>query len=364
MKGLAYWGEKTFQELEGLENKESAEITVADFLLNHQEDSRIMDVFKDGLDNDISLATLLQVIGVLDYVYLMPTEQGVLTATWGRDIRVNYRDRYIFVPYYDFEEYELYREKMKSDYKYIHHNRDLRELYIKYNYELKKYILDDRTTNYRRKSIRIYSPKNKTSYLINIDNLVYFNFEEDSFTYGNLGERILYASYINTGSFDLFSEQEGKSLYTDKLTKAQYMRINKSSKTTEGVIRNNIGLPLYKEGTYLDIDYRDYRLYPFDKLFPNYGIFSTLECEQNKLSSPYWYRRYRYEMYVYSIFGEEVSPTTSRESFNKLGKSIRHISYKHKGVTGVLNYYYSGKETKLRRRTYDRYFTDTTGKVY
>lgn len=323
MNGTPYWGKQTFQDIRDINDLPHTELTL----------DKIKDLSKSsGLSYDIKdTYTLFLALANLDFLFIIEGE--TLFTTWCRDIRFNYRDKKVFIPYYSYkvEDLEFSREVAENDFLDTTDNKNIK---IRHEFKLESILLEDRNTGIVKTQIDLYDYINKIKYKLNIPKLPYLSTE--TFSLADLSNRYIESAYIKVDNTD--SDDWKKYLKVD----------TRGSKKKEHKIRLKEGLNLYAEG-YNDLTYNDVRHYEYSELHEG----SRMVADEIK---PYWLRMYEFEAYLYCIFAQEleVEEKEYKEPFAKLGVSERFLTYTENKKPLVLKHYYKNEIT-LRRKSYERY---------
>lgn len=315
MKGTPYFGEKTAQQLEVLRLRKPESLTPTTF-------KGVTDIY-----------TLFRYLACEGYLFVIEDETGFYTS-WAWDIRFNYRDREIFIPYYTYETFlhKALERDLSNPYLTIVNGGDSGAyIEVKHSFKMGKLIIDDRKTGYRVPSVTVYNPQTEDYYKILLIDLQYFSLPNFSIT-------------------DLLSRHTNYKynlMQFDDLSKADCYLDPKVKFSRERSIRNSKGYPTYVK-PFLDINYQDIRTY-------NVGAFSE-EATLVISSDPYHLRVYDFEAYLYCIFAQGVEPIESEylDIWNSLGVSKRFITLGGKHPL-TLKYYYTDKPQKFKKLTYERF---------
>lgn len=256
-------------------------------------------------------------------------EDNIYTS-WCRDIRFNYRDRQVFIPYYTHEVFEYEATEKDKNNPFLDVTSD-NILNVRYNFELKKYVIMDDNIDYSLDSIAVYSWEEEKVYRISLKGLNYLDIE--SFSMLELSAR--YDTYAYIISDDLVDN-----------TWKSYLPIRKKINRRERSIRSKFSLPTYTEN-YLDMNYVDVRRYEVDAFSP--------EVEGLPITKPNWLKAYEFEAYLYSIFAQGLDPIEEeyKKPFKELGVTRRHLTIVGRKPL-ILKYYYTNKK-QIRKKTYEMY---------
>ena len=241
-----------------------------------------------------------------------------------RDIKFNYRDREVFIPYYVFDIMELKGAEYKNRYKgHIFKNED--GLLIRYNYQLCKRII-----NLDYNFLILYDFESNQKYKVVFRN--YFN----SSVFDIQG---LYDKYINScvdyEDYLLFKHVEGYHLISRRVDKI---------KNEEQNFRKKFGLSDYRE-TNVDIYYRDVRNLSKD----NFDIKIGVEF----FETPYWERLLDFESLLFCILRvkDKIEPNDLdfAKEWEELGGKRSFIKYGNRGVPLIFkSYWMDGVTRKIK----------------
>lgn len=189
--------------------------------------------------------------------------------TWLHDIRFNYRDKVIEIPYYSYDEF--FTDKIPS--REIHRNHlDIRPegLYVKYNFKKQVINFD------LKSSLTIIDTESEQAYLVCFTS--WFN--------GNLKITELYKRWLNSS----FLDPENSDV--NHLGGYHYISYSTSQlRNNEKFQRKEYNLPDYHLDSMQLEDYRDIRLYKKEYL--------DLEGIEYEYTENYTYRRLRFESMLY-----------------------------------------------------------------
>lgn len=225
--------------------------------------------------------------------------------TWLNDIKFNYRDKQLYIPYYSYKEKYVPNKGYKTDNKgHIQLSEDFKQVILRYEYNYEKLII--RLNNFR---------------------LILFDLDTKEKYYAELSEYNWYNS-------DEFNIEELYQLYIDSCYEEDDFLINKHQggyhfisknipnfENKERRLREIYGLPDYSENFIFDNDYRDVRQFKYDEVIQKEGFRSTLEL--------YKIRRLRFEMLLYCIMqqGVKSSDISFNNQINQLGKTKHIVKY-------------------------------------
>lgn len=331
LKGTPYWGNSTFSDLTGLVSRKPVEI----------DKNKLSDICnKKGVNICVKdLYTAFLAIVELNLIILVDKDKGF--CSWGRDVRFNYRDKYIFLPYYSFDREEIERKAKVKDTKYLDMVNE-KTVSIKYNFKLETLVIDNRESNYRLDSLLLYDLDTRDFYNLVISDLSYL--EQDFFDVEDLYSRYINSSFIVT---DLVSTNRKWSYNTISSSKQEF-------KTNESKMRSYYKLGRYIEGVKpKELKYMDVRAYPFEEIMGDFIVDDEIAFDL---------RRYYFEAYLYCIFADKIacSDTRFNKELNALRKNKRYIRYGRKYPLILKYYYYSAGDLfesgkKIRKKTYERF---------
>jgi hypothetical protein len=321
MHGIPYWGTESFSDIRDLVNLKIEALTL----------DKINDLCKNKgiLIHVTDMYSLFLALSHLDFIFVI--EQDGTWVSWCRDIRFNYRDRFLFIPYYKYkaENYTIkkhFKDMSKLD--LVAENT----LSIKYDFEIATMLLEERTTGFRLETITLYDYENKSKYSLSLRGITHFT--PSTFSLGNLHDRYIASSYVASDLHDFFWEK--------------YCRIdNKFKNNREHKLRKKMGLKAYSS-VFSEIRYTDFRQYTYEEL--------NLTSLVSNTDKPYWLRILEFEAYLYCIFASSATVLEEEYTvlFADLGVKSRFLSYVKNGKSLILKYYY--KDTlMLRRKSFERY---------
>jgi hypothetical protein len=317
IKGIPYWGENTWSDLTMIRSKDYNNILELNF----------PDSVRDLYDAFYFLAKQ-------DYLYIIHDALGIWLS-WCKDIRFNYRDKLVFLPYLRYE-----TTQVKSNKKHKHFDNPN----VYFNYELvlkpiiqkqlgvedlKFIIFDYRTGEFRRVDLTKY--KYITSK---------YSIEE------------LYKNYLNACYYDEAWDA------IDFTNKYHWIDSNKG-KNVEYTVRAENKLPHRKydksvmsEATKRLYFYCDIRLYSLDVLINVYQIPLDVTLE-------YWERRFKFEAYMllhnlqYDSFIEDEFNTR----FAELMEQKSHVVYESSNFLPFYLKHYYLLNDNMPRKSYEKYVT-------
>lgn len=317
MKGVPYFGEETYRKLEALQDRQPEEINP----LKLRGVTDIHTLFRHLLKNE--------------YLFIInhPNTNRQF-ASWCWDIRFNYRDREIFIPYYSYNTFlhKAIERDLSNTYLNIYTLEDNKKyISVRYAFEMNKFVVDNRKECYRTESIRVYHPTTDNYYQLNISNLPYY--AESIFSVHELLRRHTNYKFL-LSEFDLTSKEH------------QYLDFN-YKKSREKSIRTKEGFKTYSDN-FTDLNYQDIRTY----------VVSPFSDEANEMTTDddYVTRVYDFESYLYCLFAQQSEPYEPefKQLWLDLGSKKRFITL---GETYplTLKYYYTDKHHNFKKLTYERF---------
>lgn len=302
VKGIPYLGENNNELREQILNKS----------INETIEESLYEFINSRIDNIENLLV------VIDNKWL----------TWLKDLRFNYRDKKLELPYWKYELHKLEYKRAINKYQYI--IQDDENGYIRYNYSL--HIINFEDT----KEIIIFDLNKNTKFKLRIKGLCNLK------TY-SINE--LYNLYINssyTQDFELEGNESGY-YYIEKRTK--------HLKNEESYMRYKLDLNSYKDNLKYDIsDYRDVRKFTKGELQLRYGMICNFEG--------YKIRRLKFESLLFCIIhnGLESDSEEFNKEFKQLGKQKEIIKYKTKDcdICLIFKSYWLPYYKKLKHQSWMR----------
>ena len=248
--------------------------------------------------------------------------------TYLRDIRFNYRDKKVFIPFYTFEIQEINKE---YQHKYEGHILSLdngKRIGIRYNYCLREHILDIDSKNY----LILYDFKSRQKY--RVDFYSYYDFN-------NFDIEELYQLYI-----DYCKDYEDSLIY--KHTEGYHIisRNVQGMTNYERLFREELGLSDYLNSD-VNLFYRDVRNLSEREFTVKLGL--------DLCNKPYWERRLDFESLLYCIIANGALPEGSfRKEWLKLGKTKDFIKYGDKEVKLIFKSYWLPNFRNYQRKSWSR----------
>lgn len=328
MRGIPYWGENTRTDRIALVKMDYQRISIEE-IQDLCKSSGVLNRIKDVYSLFLALAEL-------DMLFIPIKDEEWLT--WCRDIKFNYRDRFVYMPYLTFDKFPIDTRSNILENPHLDIAPELGEkiVFIRHNYELQTLEVDNRVTGNRLHDIYLYDYKNHKKYHLELPYLPYlvqetFSLKELSRVHTNLA----------CSALTLDSEPEG-SRYTFTRVKG-----SKGYRGAENRYRKTLSLRTYTDN-FKDVKYNDIRYYNYENSLEYVDIVDT--------DKPYWLRQYEFEAMVYCIFAQEIGVEEEdyKEIFNDLGSKRRHLTYKEGHKPLILKYYYKN-QFSLRRKSFDMY---------
>lgn len=224
--------------------------------------------------------------------------------TYLRDIRFNYRDKEILIPYYSYQTFPIDKTRRKRDGHLLLDERN--NVILRYNYELRKKVIsrgDGREDKEEDWILQLYDINSEE----HIETVIQHKFYgDDTFSMEELYNRYINACYMQEDYY-LNSHVEGYHVITKNI---------RGITNKERVLRKEFGLEDYKNGTEkVELNYRDVRQYREEDIEVKMGL---VENKDN-----YWKRILDFESMLYCIMREEVEPkeTELLQEWRKLGVS-------------------------------------------
>ena len=278
IEGIPYFGENTIEIEEHIKNLDiSHSITYSDMI--------------DLMDNELTE----------NKIVIIEDEDGVW-LTYLRDIKFNYRDKEVYLPYFSYEVKSIDKGKLKSNYKgHLIIKEDT--ISIRYNYKLK--VKDISIEN---NSILLYDFVTDKKYKVYFDKW----YSKTEWSMSNL-----YNLYLNScvieDDYLLVKHTEGYHLINKNLpnikNKEKELRQKENLNHTE---ESDIGLS--------KLNYRAVRNYTYDQFIKLHGFID--------LEIPYWLRLLKFEYNNYCLMRSNIIPyDINKDEWNKLGKSKNIFKY-------------------------------------
>ena len=278
---------------------------------------------------------LYEVVSSLDkYVIIINNKY----LSWGKDIRFDYRDLLIFLPYFQYD-----KKAINTDKRHKHLDFDGENTNIHYNFELKLHIFYNYASNYKNFDIYFADIHTLTVYHTNLNDL---KFSMQGFSIEELYNRYLNASYFD----EAWEDVDFKNNY-------HWIGIEKNLNIEAG-LRSSHALPTWKLGktkACTDIVkevfyYTDIRLYDYETLSSIYDF----ELNTDML---YYKRRYEFEAYLLLgvLEGLDFVETDFQEKYEKLGVTLNYIKYEKEGAFPLFLKHYYTLNSVMKKKTYEHY---------
>jgi hypothetical protein len=286
LSGIPYFGEDTQQIYEQI----LSETELNNRLYEIKQYNSLYDLVVSNINN--------RIIVIINNQWL----------TWLNDIEFNYRDKECYIPYYEYEIYEIPDRNFRANNKGHLILKDS-ALSIRYNYNYKKYEIN--INNLSLKCINIDTGEkftataNKwiTEQTFSIDKLyklyIESSFKEDDF---------------------IINKHAGGYHYIDKSIQ--------KFRNKEKEYREQYSLPTYNKNFKYQHSYRDVRNFKYDEVVQKYEMINTVELHK--------IRQLRFEAYLYCImrnklycednkFNDQLKQLYNGKSIIKYGESIKLI---------------------------------------
>lgn len=386
MKGIPYWGKETHKDIENLNDLPLEKLSLSEFYARYKEVLIKADLFSDfnhkniNSPSNLSLYHFTLAVGLLNLVYVIQDRDNpqMYYTSWGKDVRFNYRDRYAFIPYYTYNEIYIETQRKLEDSPYLNIDNETKELKLKYDFSLEKFIIHDRLEDFSVKSLTVYDIKKHALIEVDIDTIPLLPNEIKEFSLVDLNKRYQNSAFIYYSYFEAEKHEAKKKdveLEEQGVKGYSYILVKDSPISKESRIRKEQDVPTYKNDSYKPIAFQDMRGYKFNEMYSDFDIFSFTEQEDALFSSPFWYRRHIFEAYLYCIFAQNLKPieVEYQEQFNQLGVTETSVTFNLARKPLVLKHYYTDKDkdpsiirprNKFRRKTFEHYSTSREGFTY
>lgn len=314
LKGTPYWGETTFQDKRSL--------------LQDLQDGVVRRELPSCISACTSLFETFRVLGRNQFMFIIENQY----FSWCKDIRMDYRDKVIFIPYYEYM-----TTLVKTNQEHKHLDRISDGVLLTYNYELKIMPVD-----LSKLIFTVVSLDEMCIYEIDLTNLPLLDFQPSVVE--------LYNYYKNASFFDeAWSEIDFINNY--------HWISSEQGRNIEAVIRSANRLPVWKLGNHIQctdfvkriIAYCDIRLY-------NLQVLHTVFHFKLDYSLLYWERRYLFEAYLLftSLSDMDFVEAEFNAKWRDLGTRIEMFSYGEKDFPMYLKHYYKTTDF-FPRKTYEKY---------
>lgn len=280
LKGVPYFGENTIEIERNIKNKKV-------------DTTKIYS----------SLHKLIQDEKSDSNVIVIENNKGVWLS-YIRDIRFNYRDKKVFIPYFEYDIHDIDSSCIYNNNK-GHLLVDDNTVHIRYNYKLfniELSIMNNSFIIYNFDTDKKYRVVFKTYY------------DKQNFNIKELYDKYLH-SCIRDEDFTIFKHIEGYHLITKRF---------ENIRNKEKELRLEYGLKDYSDETYdTELNYRDVRNYSIEQFIINYGLI--------ELNKPKWERVLDFESLLFCITNSEAIPDDKDLNFKSkwgdLGKTKSFIKY-------------------------------------
>ena len=302
--GVPYFGEDTFEIEDKIKSKS---------ISNNKKYNSLYDMIQSE-KSDTKIVVIVDSSGNEWYTYL-------------RDIRFNYRDGEVYIPYYTYDIETV--EDVKVDKKNIGHVRQIgNNAKVRHSYLLHKLVLD------LDSKLTLYDLENNDKYIVSFDRY----YSDRYFDIDRLYELYL-DSIVKDEDYILLDHVEG------------YHLIDKSIRGVinyERKIRIENDLPDYSfSNINLDIDYRDVR----NISSAEYNIkIGFRPIEKN-----YWERILDFESYIYCVLKSGVTPGEKfKEEWSRLRGKVGIVKYGDRGIKLIIKSYWLPGSDRGSRYTWSR----------
>jgi len=315
MKGIINLGNETFSDMHFV-----AEMYNKNIVERYNVQDNIVKTEK-------SVFTILEHLISSNFVFLI-TINNKLRYSWCSDIRFNYRDKLIFIPYLDYEEISV---ESNTTNEYIERIDD-KHVNIHYNFSLQSYLIMNKNAFVNSKVYFFDTNELKLYFLdlseyVLIDNL--FSISE------------LYKYYVNASFLDSSVSVQSYNSY--------YYTNNK----VEDKIRCKNNLNKYKNYDDKLLNYVDIRLYEFSLLRTQFSFNFDLQNDviYNK-------RKFYFEAYLllHNLCNDDFVESEYNRQYKKLGTILRFMKYEEdkNGFPMFLKHYYKLNDN-LPKLSYEHY---------
>lgn len=225
--------------------------------------------------------------------------------TWLNDIKFNYRDKQLYIPYYSYKEKYIPNKVYKTDNKgHIQLSEDFKQVILRYEYNYEKLVI--RLNNFR---LILFDLDTKEKYYAELSEYNWYNSDEF-----NIEE--LYQLYIDScyeeDDFIINKHQGGYHFISKNIPNFE----NKERK-----LRELYDLCDYSACNLVDKDYRDVRQYKYEEVIQKEGIRDTLDL--------YKIRRLKFESALFCILRQHIksNDTEFNIELDKLYSGKQIIKY-------------------------------------
>lgn len=345
MIGTPYWGDTTFSQTHEVlnyankytlkDNKVDEKINAVPTFKERVLSLTILETrYNQKFDNRISITdvrTLLYVLAKLDFMFIMQdTETNKNFLTWCKDVRFNYRDGELFIPYYTYDTVDVPYNN-KNDLKFV----DMVEegtMRLSYEYGIKKYVLHkskgvDEVDCTLDSIFVLYDKDEHATYSLELLDLPLI--DSIVFSLDELLDLYKEACYAEVNSLQFASDET-------------YFKLNGKHVDRVGKVkRAYYHLPLYKS-KFTPLKYTDLRMYSYRELK---GVVEP----ENPV--PHWERTMLFESLLYSVFACQLEPKDhpNKDAFIQLGITLRHVKIGSGEPSLILKHYYkNNSQLKLK----------------
>ena len=273
IKGIPYFGDETQEIYDKILRVDYTQRNVVHY-------NSMYDIIKEYIGQ--------RIIIVIDNKWL----------SWLNDIVFNYRDKECYIPYYTYELFKI-EDKIPKDNNKGHLILKDGALWIRYNYNFKKYYLDG-----SKLLLKCFNLDTGNSFLVSTCNWIY----DKGFDIDKLYKLYIESSYVED-DFDI-NKHAGGYHYIERSPVA--------FKNKEKELQLDYMLPIYSEEFRYEHDYRDVRNFKYNEVITKCGMLSTTDL--------YRERRLKFESYLYCCIRKDLMDNIKfNKGIYKYGGSIKLI---------------------------------------
>jgi len=315
MKGIIYWGKSTFSDMQYV-----AEMYNKGIVEKYNVQDNIVKTEK-------SIFTTVEHLISGNFVFLIASNNK-LRYSWCSDIRFNYRDKTIFIPYLDYDEITV---ESNTTNEFIVHIDD-KHVNIHYNFSLQSHSIMDRNAfvNSKVYFFDIYELK---LYFLDLSEYMLI---DNSFSINELYKYYVNASFINDSG-----RMKNCNLYSYIDSKV------------EDKLRSKNKLVKYRNYNEKLLDYSDIRVYDFLILETQFSFNFDLERDLSYSKRKYYFEAY---LLLHNLCNDNFIESDYCEQYKKLGKTLRFMKYEedNNGFTMFLKHYYK-LDDNIEKLSYEHY---------
>lgn len=274
---------------------------------------------------EMSIYSFIQEYGNEDNLVIVDN----LWFSYIRDIRFDYFNKSIFVPYYSYETNIIDKKPKKKD-GHLFVDKETGNIIVRYNYRLeRKQVCVD-------SSLIIYDFERTEKIEITFNKYTESNFE--------FSLEKVYNLYLDSCYME-------KATVLDKHT-GGYHVVGKDIKRFND--REEKYRKLYRLNTFKSdhsqemLNYRDVRQFKREEVFKKVGV--------REEEAPYWKRILDFESYIFCVFKSGKFPIESEhiERFKSLGVTSDYMKYGDKEIKLILKGYWKIDGKLLKRKSWSR----------